>query len=51
MKMTGHMMYGVYDYDKKQNSWTVHKNEKNEALEILSIDLFILLLVSKMGSI
>jgi formamidopyrimidine-DNA glycosylase len=32
MKMTGHMMYGSYDYNKKQNFWTVHKNEKNEAL-------------------
>jgi formamidopyrimidine-DNA glycosylase len=32
MKMTGHMMYGKYDFDKKQNKWTPHKDEKNEAL-------------------
>jgi formamidopyrimidine-DNA glycosylase len=33
MKMTGHIMYGQYDYDKKQNKWTVHKDEKNQALK------------------
>ncbi len=32
MKMTGHMMVGKYDYDKKKNSWHVHSKEKNEAL-------------------
>jgi len=32
MKMTGHMMVGLYDYNKKQNKWTVHKDEKNTAL-------------------
>jgi DNA-formamidopyrimidine glycosylase len=32
MKMTGHMMVGNYDYNKKSNSWSVHKNEPNEAL-------------------
>ncbi len=32
MKMTGHMMVGLYDYDKKQNKWAVHKDEKNTAL-------------------
>ncbi len=33
MKMTGHMMYGKYDFDKKQNKWTPHREEKNEALK------------------
>lgn len=32
MKMTGHMMYGQYDFDKKKNTWTPHTKEKNEAL-------------------
>lgn len=32
MKMTGHMMVGLYDYDKKNNKWHIHKSEKNEAL-------------------
>lgn len=32
MKMTGHMMIGKYSYDKKTNSWTPDKKEKNEAL-------------------
>lgn len=32
MKMTGHMMVGLYDYNKKQNNWGVHKDEKNVAL-------------------
>lgn len=33
MKMTGHMMYGKYDFDKKQNKWLPHLTEKNEALK------------------
>lgn len=32
MKMTGHMMYGAYDYNKKENKWNVHSSEKNVAL-------------------
>lgn len=32
MKMTGHLMYGQYEYDKKNNSWIPHQNEKNEKL-------------------
>lgn len=32
MKMTGHMMAGLYDYSKKDNKWHVHKDEKNQAL-------------------
>ena len=32
LKMTGHIMIGRYDYDKKLNKWHVHKEEKNEAL-------------------
>lgn len=32
MKMTGHMMYGSYDYNKKENKWFVHQEEKNKAL-------------------
>lgn len=32
MKMTGHMMYGQYDFNKKENKWLPHKNEKNSAL-------------------
>lgn len=32
MKMTGHLMYGKYEYDKKNNSWIPHKDEKNEKL-------------------
>ncbi len=32
MKMTGHMMYGHYDFNKKENKWSPHKNEKNSAL-------------------
>ncbi len=32
MKMTGHLLYGTYSYNKKTNSWSVHSNEKNEAL-------------------
>lgn len=37
MKMTGHMMYGKYDFDKKLNppagGWFPHTTEKNEALK------------------
>ncbi len=32
MKMTGHLLYGMYDYDKNKNSWTPSEKEKNEAL-------------------
>ncbi len=32
MKMTGHLMYGKYEFDKKNNSWSPHKSEKNEKL-------------------
>ena len=32
MKMTGHMMYGAYAYDKKLNEWTPAPDEKNDAL-------------------
>lgn len=32
MKMTGHILYGEYVYDKKSNSWQVSPNEKNNAL-------------------
>jgi formamidopyrimidine-DNA glycosylase len=32
MKMTGHMMYGKYDFNKKENKWIPHHSEKNEAL-------------------
>jgi formamidopyrimidine-DNA glycosylase len=32
MKMTGHMMYGAYAYDKKENVWSPAPSEKNEAL-------------------
>jgi formamidopyrimidine-DNA glycosylase len=32
MKMTGHIMYGKYSYDKKKNEWTPAKDEKNDAL-------------------
>ena len=32
MKMTGHMMYGKYAYDKKENIWAPSNEEKNEAL-------------------
>lgn len=33
MKMTGHVMIGKYDYNKKGNKWSVHKDEKNLALQ------------------
>lgn len=29
MKMTGHMMYGKYDYNKKTNSWSPHKSSSD----------------------
>jgi formamidopyrimidine-DNA glycosylase len=32
MKMTGHMMYGSYIYDKKSNTWSPSVSEKNNAL-------------------
>lgn len=32
MKMTGHIMYGKYAYDRKKNVWTPAKDEKNDAL-------------------
>lgn len=32
MKMTGHLLYGLYEYDKKNNTWEVSANEKNNAL-------------------
>lgn len=32
LKMTGHIMIGQYEYNKKQNKWQVHKDEKNTAL-------------------
>ncbi len=32
LKMTGHIMVGQYEYNKKDNEWYVHKNENNTAL-------------------
>jgi formamidopyrimidine-DNA glycosylase len=32
MKMTGHMMYGRYEFDKKTNQWMPAQDEKNDAL-------------------
>ena len=32
MKMTGHILYGMYDHDKKKNIWNVSPSEKNDAL-------------------
>jgi len=32
MKMTGHLLFGRYDYDKEKNLWFPHEEEKNEAL-------------------
>ena len=32
MKMTGHMMYGKYSYDKKENVWAPSTSETNDAL-------------------
>ncbi len=33
LKMTGHLLFGKYTYDKKKNSWSVASEEKNEALK------------------
>jgi formamidopyrimidine-DNA glycosylase len=33
LKMTGHLLFGKYAYDKKKNSWSVASEEKNEALK------------------
>ncbi len=32
MKMTGHLMVGTYTYNKKNNTWNVSDEEKNDAL-------------------
>ena len=32
LKMTGHLMYGKYIFDKKKNEWSVDPREKNDAL-------------------
>jgi formamidopyrimidine-DNA glycosylase len=32
LKMTGHLLYGKYEYNKKNNSWSVSPSEKNDAL-------------------
>lgn len=32
MKMTGHILYGTYEYDVKKNVWTPSAKEKNQAL-------------------
>lgn len=32
LKMTGHLLYGEYIYDKKHNTWKVSELEKNDAL-------------------
>lgn len=32
LKMTGHLMIGQYEYNKKENKWHVHDDEKNHAL-------------------
>lgn len=32
LKMTGHLLYGSYTYDKKTNSWKPSDDEKNNAL-------------------
>src|SRR5665213_1811059 len=32
MKMTGHLLYGEYAYNQKNNSWAPSKDEKNKAL-------------------
>jgi formamidopyrimidine-DNA glycosylase len=32
LKMTGHLMIGQYDFNKKENKWHVHDDEKNHAL-------------------
>ncbi len=33
LKMTGHLLFGKYTYDKKKNAWSVASDEKNEALK------------------
>lgn len=33
LKMTGHLLFGKYTYNKKKNSWSVASEEKNEALK------------------
>lgn len=33
MKMTGHMMFGQYEFDTGKNKWNVSPKEKNEALQ------------------
>lgn len=33
LKMTGHLLFGKYTYNKKNNSWSVASEEKNEALK------------------
>lgn len=30
LKMTGHLLFGKYEFDKKQDKWTPAKNEKKE---------------------
>ena len=32
MRMTGHILYGLYDYDKNKNTWEVSPKETNDAL-------------------
>ena len=32
LKMTGHIMVGLYEYNKKKDSWSPHIEEKNNAL-------------------
>lgn len=32
MKMTGHLLFGKYIYEKKSDSWSVSPDEKNDAL-------------------
>ncbi|MBP6912904.1 MAG: hypothetical protein KBB86_03135 [Candidatus Pacebacteria bacterium] len=32
LKMTGHLMIGQYEFNKKENKWHVHDDEKNHAL-------------------
>lgn len=32
LKMTGHMMIGKYEFNKKENKWSVHDEEKKHAL-------------------
>ena len=46
LKMTGHLLYGEYVYDKKYNTWIVSAKEKILHFEIRSTDLFTLSLRS-----